>query len=67
MKQISIYFTTSLLLLGIFTSCNKQTGKSSKTGMAYNNKYNGGFEVNSKVKPGPGPGLIAIEGGTLDR
>ncbi|WP_276359928.1 SUMF1/EgtB/PvdO family nonheme iron enzyme [Daejeonella sp. H1SJ63] len=65
MKRISIYFTTSLLLLGIFTSCNKQTGKSSKTGMAYNDKYNGGFEVNSKVKPGPGPGLIAIEGGTF--
>lgn len=33
--------------------------------MAYNNKYNGGFEVNNKVKAGPGPGLIAIEGGTF--
>lgn len=33
--------------------------------MAYNDKYNGGFEVNKKVKPGPGPGLVAIEGGTF--
>ena len=33
--------------------------------MAYNNKYNGGFEVNGKIKGGPGPGLIAIEGGTF--
>ncbi len=33
--------------------------------MAYNNKYNGGFQVAPKVKQGPGPGLIAIEGGTF--
>lgn len=66
MKRITIYFTAGLFLLGIATSCNKSTsGSSSKTGMAYNNKYNGGFEVNKKVKAGPGPGLIAIEGGTF--
>lgn len=66
MKRITIYFTTGLFLFGILTSCNKTTSQSStKTGMAYNNKYNGGFEVNSKVKAGPGPGLIAIEGGTF--
>ena len=66
MKRIIIYFSAGLFLLGITTSCNKTTSKSSsKTGMAYNNKYNGGFEVNSKVKGGPGPGLIAIEGGTF--
>ena len=33
--------------------------------MAYNNKSNGGFEVNGKIKAGPGPGLITIEGGTF--
>lgn len=33
--------------------------------MAYNDEYNGGFQVNKKVKAGPGPGLIAIEGGTF--
>ena len=66
MKRITIYFTAGLFLLGITTSCNKTTSQSSsKTGMAYNNKYNGGFEVNNKVKAGPGPGLIAIEGGTF--
>lgn len=65
MKRIPIYLTAGLMLLGILTSCNKKNGKSSKTGMAYNNKYNGGFEVNNKVKAGPGPGLIAIEGGTF--
>jgi gliding motility-associated lipoprotein GldJ len=66
MKQISIYSLTALMLLGILSSCSKnKSGQSSKTGMAYNSKYNGGFEVNNKVKPGPGPGLIAIEGGTF--
>jgi len=66
MKLISIYSLAVMVLLGIFSSCNKsKTGRSSKTGMAYNNKYNGGFEVNSKIKAGPGPGLIAIEGGTF--
>lgn len=33
--------------------------------MSYNNKLNGGFQVAPKVKQGPGPGLIAIEGGTF--
>lgn len=68
MKRISIIFTTGLLVLGILgTACKSKKGsdKSSKTGWAYNNKYNGGFQVAPKVKPGPGPGLIAIEGGTF--
>ncbi|WP_256010691.1 SUMF1/EgtB/PvdO family nonheme iron enzyme [Desertivirga xinjiangensis] len=66
MKRISILFTTGLLALGIFgTACkSKSSGTSSKTGAAYNDKYYG-FQVASKVKPGPGPGLIAIEGGTF--
>jgi len=66
MKRISLLFTTGLLALGIFgTACkSKSSGASSKTGWAYNNKYNGGFQVAKKIKPGPGPGLIAIEGGT---
>ena len=65
--KISVLFTTGLLALGIFgTACkSKSSGVSSKTGMAYNDKYNGGFQVANKVKPGPGPGLIAIEGGTF--
>lgn len=67
MKRISVLFTTGLLALGIFgIACkSKSSGTSSKTGWAYNDKYNGGFQVAKKVKPGPGPGLIAIEGGTF--
>jgi len=67
MKRISVLFTTGLLALGMFgTACkSKSSGTSSKTGWAYNDKYNGGFQVAKKVKPGAGPGLIAIEGGTF--
>ncbi|MXV17507.1 SUMF1/EgtB/PvdO family nonheme iron enzyme [Hufsiella ginkgonis] len=70
MKRISILFTAGFLALGIgFAGCKKgvapRKGSSSKTGMSYNNKYNGGFQPSSnKIKPGPGPGLITIEGGT---
>nr|WP_255501856.1 SUMF1/EgtB/PvdO family nonheme iron enzyme [Olivibacter sp. SDN3] len=39
--------------------------RSSKTGMKYNDPHNGGFQVNRKVNPGPGPGLVIIEGGTF--
>ncbi len=61
MKQISIYSLAALMLLGILSSCSKnKSGQSSKTGMAYNSKYNCGFEVNNKVKPGRCTGLIAI-------
>lgn len=71
MKRISVIFTVGLLVLGVFgTACkgnksSKSSSKSSKTGWSYNDKYNGGFQVAPKVKPGPGPGLIAIEGGTF--
>lgn len=68
MKRISVIFTTGLLVLSVLgTACksNKGSAKSSKTGWSYNDKYNGGFQVAKKVKPGPGPGLIAIEGGTF--
>ena len=70
MKRISIFYTIGLLSIGLLvTSCSskssKGAGSSSKTGMKYNDKYNGGFEVRKKVKEGPGPGLVAIEGGTF--
>ena len=67
MKRISVLFTTGMLALGMLgTACkSKSSGTSSKTGWAYNDKYNGGFQVAKKVKPGAGPGLIAIEGGTF--
>ncbi|MEO8795372.1 MAG: SUMF1/EgtB/PvdO family nonheme iron enzyme [Daejeonella sp.] len=65
MVRFSIIVSSVLLAVIILgTGCNKRQA-SSKTGMAYNDKYNGGFEVHKKVKPGPGPGLVAIEGGTF--
>jgi gliding motility-associated lipoprotein GldJ len=67
-KALKLGSILGVLLLSItLVSCNKSTksGVSSKTGMAYNNKYNGGFQVAGKVKRGPGPGLIAVEGGTF--
>lgn len=39
--------------------------QSPKTGMRYNDRYNGGFQVFRKTHPAPGPGLVAIEGGTF--
>ncbi|MDF3079072.1 MAG: SUMF1/EgtB/PvdO family nonheme iron enzyme [Sphingobacteriaceae bacterium] len=68
MKRKIILFTTGLLAFGVLlSSCSskKSAGASSKTGWKYNDKYNGGFQVSKKIKPGPGPGLIAIEGGTF--
>ena len=68
MKKIYIIFSVSFFILGVFgTACKskKGGGASPKTGMDYNSKTNGGFEVNQKVKAGPGPGLVAIEGGTF--
>lgn len=52
----------------VLMSCSKKNSlgdRSSKTGMKYNDPYNGGFQVNRKVTPGPGPGLVTIEGGTF--
>jgi formylglycine-generating enzyme len=61
-------FTRTALLLGcvgmILGSCSKPM-RSQKTGVVYNNKYNGGYMRFKKTHPAPGPGLIAIEGGTF--
>src|SRR3546814_14235976 len=68
MKTTNTYFTPILLLFfcgTLFVSCKNRSGVSSKTGVAYNDPYNGGLQINRKVKEGPGPGLIVIEGGTF--
>ncbi|RYE23657.1 MAG: gliding motility lipoprotein GldJ [Sphingobacteriaceae bacterium] len=54
---------TVCVLGGILSSCNK--AKSPKTGWAYNDRTNGGFQVFAKKHPAPGPGLVPIEGGTF--
>ncbi|MFD1257398.1 SUMF1/EgtB/PvdO family nonheme iron enzyme [Mucilaginibacter terrae] len=62
------HFTKSALLLGcvglMLGSCSKPM-RSQKTGIVYNNKYNGGYMRFQKTHPAPGPGLVAIEGGTF--
>lgn len=58
-----------LSLAIVSSSCSNKSGSgqssSPKTGRAYNDKYNGGFEVNKKFKTIVGPGLVPIEGGTF--
>jgi gliding motility-associated lipoprotein GldJ len=57
----------SVLLGSVFllSSCAPHHAQSPKTGMLYNDKYNGGFQVFKKTHPAPGPGLVPIEGGTF--
>jgi sulfatase modifying factor 1 len=65
---MKVLFTkTALVLLGLGTlicSCSKRP-TSAKTGIVYNDKTNGGYERFRNIHPAPGPGLIAIEGGTF--
>jgi len=67
MKKTYLYSYTFLLIILVFTSCKTKKNNpnvSSKTGYAYNQKANGGFEVNTKYRRGPGgTGLMQIEGG----
>ncbi|MHA4893991.1 SUMF1/EgtB/PvdO family nonheme iron enzyme [Pedobacter sp. PWIIR3] len=67
MEKKILYSFASLLVIAIsFSSCKpSKNGVSDKTGMAYNKKEFGGFEVNNKFKRGPGPGLVEIEGGVF--
>jgi len=65
---MKILFTKSalgLVIAGAMLSSCHNSGQSQKTGMKYNDKYNGGFQVFRKTHPAPGPGLVPIEGGTF--
>ncbi|MGZ3776675.1 MAG: SUMF1/EgtB/PvdO family nonheme iron enzyme [Mucilaginibacter sp.] len=65
---MKILFTrTALVLMGLgalLSSCSKKP-QSSKTGITYNDKTNGGYERFKQAHPAPGPGLVPIEGGTF--
>jgi sulfatase modifying factor 1 len=67
-KNMKILFTnTALVLLSsvvLLSSCSKHE-KSQKTGITYNDKNNGGYVKFRQTHPAPGPGLVAIEGGTF--
>lgn len=62
-------YTFLLFLLSItLLSCkskSKRNGVSDKTGVSYNDPYNGGLQINREIRSSAGPGLIAIEGGTF--
>ncbi|PAW92221.1 gliding motility lipoprotein GldJ [Mucilaginibacter sp. MD40] len=58
---------TALVMLGLgvmLSSCSKKE-QSQKTGMAYNDRTNGGYLRFRQTHPTPGPGLVPIEGGTF--
>ncbi len=62
-----LFTNTALALLSVATllsSCSKRE-TSQKTGIAYNDKNNGGYVKFRQTHPAPGPGLVAIEGGTF--
>jgi len=65
MKMIFSRYALVVLGSGLLLASCAPKQQSSKTGMLYNNKYNGGFQVFRKTHPAPGPGLVAIEGGTF--
>jgi len=65
---MKILFTnTAAMMIGVgmmLSSCGKHQ-QSAKTGIPYNDKYNGGYTKFAQSHPAPGPGLVAIEGGTF--
>lgn len=65
MKMIFSRYALVLLGSGLLLAGCSPRPQSQKTGMRYNDKYNGGFQYFRKTHPAPGPGLVAIEGGTF--
>lgn len=66
--RIIITYTFILASTSLLLSCksnSKRGNVSDKTGVKYNDPYNGGLQINRKVTSNAGPGLIAIEGGTF--
>lgn len=65
-QYVILFTSASLLVLSCKSnSKGKSRNVSSKTGVSYNDPYNGGLQINRKIKSSAGPGLIAIEGGTF--
>ena len=67
MEKKIFYSLASIVVIACSLASCKQSkpGTSDKTGMAYNKKEYGGFQVNNKFRRGPGPGLVEIEGGVF--
>lgn len=67
-KKISIYTFIMAFSFLLFQACKSKNARgnySEKTGVKYNDPYNGGLQINRKIKASAGPGLLAIEGGTF--
>lgn len=71
MKIKAVFFAVLVAGTLVLSSCKgggdiTQSGKeSTKTGWAYNDRENGGFEVVTKYEQTTGPGLVFIEGGSF--
>lgn len=68
MHRMRVLIAAIFITVNLFTffSCkSNRNNVSDKTGVKYNDPHNGGLQINRKVKEAPGPGLIAIEGGTF--
>jgi len=66
MEKTYLYSFAFLLSVSSLISCkSNRSATSEKTGLAYNRAENGGFQVNTKFRRGPGPGLVEIEGGVF--
>ncbi|WP_090558086.1 SUMF1/EgtB/PvdO family nonheme iron enzyme [Pedobacter hartonius] len=66
MEKTYLYSFAFLLSVSSLISCkSNRNATSEKTGLAYNRAENGGFQVNTKFRRGPGPGLVEIEGGVF--
>jgi sulfatase modifying factor 1 len=66
MEKTYLYSFAFLLSVSSLISCkSNKNATSEKTGLAYNRAENGGFQVNTKFRRGPGPGLVEIEGGVF--
>src|ERR1700733_14689074 len=67
-KNMRILFTGAALVMlasgMVLSGCHKQD-RSQKTNIPYNDKNNGGYLKFRQTHPAPGPGLVAIEGGTF--
>ncbi|MFA6249255.1 MAG: SUMF1/EgtB/PvdO family nonheme iron enzyme [Mucilaginibacter sp.] len=64
---MKVLTNTALVMLGLgvmLSSCSKKQ-QSQKTGLAYNDRTNGGYLRYRQSHPSPGPGLVPIEGGTF--
>jgi sulfatase modifying factor 1 len=67
LQNMKVLTNTALVMLGLvvmLSSCSKKQ-QSQKTGLAYNDRTNGGYLRYRQTHPAPGPGLVPIEGGTF--